>query len=739
MSKRDLERKIREEQEATAHAFQEFIETFQISAATQGKTFVKSGVLNPSKGQEDQCQKGQLYIPKTVFKKDPNTIKNAIECARLLKESKIERTKNQEKPKSNLELLKEELKLRHSVREEKNKDKKEEVVCCSAETENGDPHSTNIFVANLSQKVTENDLMQLFGAYGPLASVKIMWPRGDEKGRNTNCGFVAFMSRKDGERALNDLKHREDMRVGWGKCVEIPSNPIYIPPELLKYHLPPPYSGLPFNAQPIKQPYTEPTTEEEMDDLLYNSVIKVTIPLNKRILMVINRTVEFVAREGPLFEAMIMNREIQNPLYQFLFDNKCATHTYYRWKLYSILHGESPKQWSTKKFRMFERGSIWIPPSIPDYSAGMPESLIKNVQKVDKTLLSDSQANRLIQCIQNLSTTRSSIAEAMIFCLNHQEALHEITCILVDSFKNPNTKPMKKMARLYLVSDILYNSNTKKVKKSETSTYQTEIKDHLTEIFENLKTTWKKITKDVDREQFKWRVQKVLRSWDLWKIYQNDYLSKLENVFSPNKTNEDNEEDNFDEPLDGAAFIKRCTENNPDCTLKVEQRPTATKKKDIDFSSFVPSKWERVDPEEVEAQAMSTQKFYEMERKRQSEGTASKNVLSEHERKRLRKVEIMVMEYREEIESGKRKLKKGINIERELDDYRKYLLKKTKKESPLRDQSLSPVSSASSSDDDAKVSRKLKKELQVPKRKGSNNKEREKSSRSSSSRRHSRK
>lgn len=736
MSKRDLERKIREEQEATAHAFQEFIETFQISSATQGKTFVKSGVLNPNKGQDDQCQKGQLYVPKTVFKKDPNTIKNAIECARLLKESKIERIKNQEKPKSNLELLKEELKLRHSVREEKNKDKKEEVVCCSAETESGDPHSTNLFVANLSQKVTESDLMQLFGAYGPLASVKIMWPRGDEKGRNTNCGFVAFMSRKDGERALNGLKNREDMRVGWGKCVEIPSNPVYIPPELLKFHLPPPYTGLPFNAQPIKQPYNEPTTDEEMDNLLYNSVIKVTIPLNKRILMVVNRTVEFVAREGPMFEAMLMNREIQNPLYQFLFDNKCAAHTYYRWKLYSILHGESPKQWSTKKFRMFECGSIWIPPSIPDYSAGMPESLIKNVQKVDKTLLSDSQANRLIQCIQNLTTARTSIAEAMIFCLNHQEAVHEITCIIVDSFKNPNTKPIKKIARLYLLSDILYNSNTKKIKRSEMSSYQAEIKDHLPGIFENLNKTWKKIAKEGDKEQFKWRVQKVLRSWDLWKIYQNDFLCTLENVFSPSKSNDDNDEDTFgDEPLDGANFIKRCTENNPDCTIQIEQRPK-TKKKEIDFSSFVPSKWERVDPDEVEAQAMSTQKFYEMERKRQSEEATSKNVLSEHERRRLRRVEIMVMEYREEIESGQRKLK-GMNIESELDDYRQYLLKKVKKGSPQRGQSLSPVSSATSSDDDAKLSRKLKKEMQVPKRKGSNNKDREKSR--SSARRHSRK
>jgi len=55
--------------------------------------------------------------------------------------------------------------------------------------------------------MTEEMLMRLFGKYGPLASVKIMWPRTEEeKARNRNCGFVAYMRRKDGEKALNALK-----------------------------------------------------------------------------------------------------------------------------------------------------------------------------------------------------------------------------------------------------------------------------------------------------------------------------------------------------------------------------------------------------------------------------------------------------------------------------------------------------------------------------------------------------
>lgn len=80
--------------------------------------------------------------------------------------------------------------------------------------------------------------------------------------------------------------------------------------------------------------------------------------------------IEFVVREGPMFEAMIMNRELNNPnfryvltgstdcediklkyfqavtvecihqnllIFRFLFENQSPAHVYYRWKLFTIL------------------------------------------------------------------------------------------------------------------------------------------------------------------------------------------------------------------------------------------------------------------------------------------------------------------------------------------------------------------------------------------------------------------
>lgn len=49
--------------------------------------------------------------------------------------------------------------------------------------------------------------MRTFGRFGPIASVKIMWPRTEEEHRRQrNCGFVAFMNRADGQAAKDEMQ-----------------------------------------------------------------------------------------------------------------------------------------------------------------------------------------------------------------------------------------------------------------------------------------------------------------------------------------------------------------------------------------------------------------------------------------------------------------------------------------------------------------------------------------------------
>ncbi len=78
----------------------------------------------------------------------------------------------------------------------------------------------NIFILPVGNfQLSEQYLMELFGRFGPLASVKIMWPRSEEeRARGRNCGFVAFMNRKDGERALSALQGEVNSKVSANNC-----------------------------------------------------------------------------------------------------------------------------------------------------------------------------------------------------------------------------------------------------------------------------------------------------------------------------------------------------------------------------------------------------------------------------------------------------------------------------------------------------------------------------------------
>lgn len=98
----------------------------------------------------------------------------------------------------------------------------------------GDNSTTNLYIGNVNPTVNENDLCDVFAAFGPLASVKIMWPRTDEeRARNRNSGFVAYMNRQDAEIALKSLDGIRikdyEIKLGWAKQVTIPAVPIALP------------------------------------------------------------------------------------------------------------------------------------------------------------------------------------------------------------------------------------------------------------------------------------------------------------------------------------------------------------------------------------------------------------------------------------------------------------------------------------------------------------------------------
>uniref|UniRef100_A0AAR2KSC1 U2 snRNP-associated SURP domain containing n=1 Tax=Pygocentrus nattereri TaxID=42514 RepID=A0AAR2KSC1_PYGNA len=764
------ELKKKEDEKAAAEIYEEFLAAFE-GGEGRVKTFVRGGIANASKEEAASDDKrGKLYKPKSRILEAKSFLPLETPPQFLAFDKRNASKKGEkEKKKSNLELFKEELKQIQEERDERHRlkgrvsrfepvsamegrrssdgssrrNRPSSVLDDSAPGSHdvGDPSTTNLYLGNINPQMNEEMLCQEFGRYGPLASVKIMWPRTDEeRARERNCGFVAFMTRRDAERALKHLNGKMimnfEMKLGWGKGVPIPPHPIYIPPSMMEHTLPPPPSGLPFNAQPkerLKNPNAPmpppPKNKEEFEKTLSQAIVKVVIPTERNLLCLIHRMIEFVVREGPMFEAMIMNREINNPLYRQV----------------SVMLLKSLFVWVYKWFITVViplKEKIWVPIDFQCLLIFEPSHFnpVSRCRERDK----------LEEVLRGLTPRRSDVAEAMLFCLTHADAAEEIVECIAESLSILKTPLPKKIARLYLVSDVLYNSSAK---VSNASYYRKFFEAKLCQIFSDLNATFKTIQGHLQSEHFKQRVMSCFRAWEDWAVYPDPFLIKLQNIFlglvslDPEKetTTEVLPEQPTEqvEDIDGAPIVEEELDGAPledvDGT-PIDGAPLdgAPMMDDLDgvpikgtedeldgvpldgpkpAFKMAPSKWEEVDGAALEAQAVTTSKWEIFDLPEESEKTnesrkthetevketlksvysteqpshsqpikeeyqdsksAKLSEMSEEKRAKLREIELKVMKFQDELESGKRPKKSGQSIQEQVELYRDKLLQREK-------------------------------------------------------------
>ncbi|CAG8458007.1 11129_t:CDS:10 [Scutellospora calospora] len=500
--KEELEQKKKQESEEAAKVYAEFVASFEKDEGG-GKAFVKGEtivpkllfdheVINIKKETPVPTTPPKLYKPQ-AFVPAVTTITEREPTPEIKVEESIDKNEDEDKQeekakkKRNLDSFLEEIKREQEEREDRLRQKHAKLAGAGVSTvgandieigssdefvptsltvkaafedrpgshDTGDPNTTNLYVGNISPEVNEEMLCKEFAKYGPIASVKIMWPRTqEEKDRNRNCGFVSFMDRECAAIALKNMDGREllgyVMRVGWGKAVPIPPQPIYV---LNEGGRPPP-SGLPFNAQMVHaNNYATVPPPGSTTAVLKGPRLEVQVarPEDPQIIKIIHRMVERVVKYGPPFEAIIMDREWNNSKFGFLFNNDSPEHIYYRWRLYSILQGDPKNKWRTEAFHMFNEGPIWVPPEIPfdedaaDELLDSDEEDERERERVPKGTLGPKAKHRLEVMLRKLTYERGAIAKAMTFSIDHSDAADEETPIPI------------KVARLYLVSDILHN------------------------------------------------------------------------------------------------------------------------------------------------------------------------------------------------------------------------------------------------------------------------------------------
>lgn len=201
----------------------------------------------------------------------------------------------------------------------------------SGSYDNGDPTTTNLYVGYIAPTVTEEKLQELFQRYGPINSVKIMWPRTDEeRARKRNCGFVSFVSRDAANEARGDLNGYElegmELAVGWGKAVKINATPV--PPVVVmqqertsggKWDMAPPSIVAPvagskpqskwdMQSQPPAILHTQSVASRF--DKTRDAHIQVAYPKNPRMREIIDLLAFYVAGDGEAFEQVSFYIEI---------------------------------------------------------------------------------------------------------------------------------------------------------------------------------------------------------------------------------------------------------------------------------------------------------------------------------------------------------------------------------------------------------------------------------------------
>ncbi|TKY45633.1 U2 snRNP-associated SURP motif-containing protein [Spatholobus suberectus] len=524
------------------------------------------------------------YAPSEAFSRELNIcaiyVPSFIPPPMATKGKESERKKEEEKPKEkekgksrNIDHFMEELKHEQEMRERRNQEREHWRDGRHAEHstssrfdelpddfdpsgklpgsfDDGDPQTTNLYVGNLSPKVDENFLLRTFGRFGPIASVKIMWPRTEEeRRRQRNCGFVAFMNRADGQAAKTKCKvgtnicagvvvYEYELKIGWGKSVALPSQALPAPPPghmairskegitgstvILSGPSGPPVSSVPNqNSELVLTP--------NVPDIM------VTPPEDEHLRHVIDTMALYVLDGGCAFEQAIMERGRGNPLFNFLFVLGSKEHTYYVWRLYSFAQGDTLQRWRTEPFIMITGSGRWIPPPLPtskspelEKESGSTHAGGRSRRVEPERTLTDVQRDEFEDMLRALTLERSQIKEAMGFSLDNADAAGEIVEVLTESLTLKETPIPTKIARLMLVSDILHNSSAP---VRNASAYRTKFEATLPDIMESFNDLYRSIMGRITAEALKERVLKVLQVWADWFLFSDGYVNGLRATF----------------------------------------------------------------------------------------------------------------------------------------------------------------------------------------------------------------
>jgi U2-associated protein SR140 len=395
---------------------------------------------------------------------------------------------------------------------------------------------------------------------GELYSVKIMYPRtAEERSRNRHSGFVCFCFRQDAQDAITACNERDvfskghRLQMNWGRRVEMHGR------------------GQPavasFSSRNASSGNHQLTVSSQFDpNIDGNTAIRVQAPSDPQRWQLISTVASFVAKDGYQLEQYLIKKHQSNLARELDFlvhilpslnHRNHDEHIFYKWRVYSFAQGDSWHIWRTDPFQLIRGGSYWIPPPLEldaarrEQEAKRAEQQELDTQKQQRrlrsrqlNLLTGSQieqshfnnSNKLSQddlrefyrlTRDELCCSRESISQAMSFCYEKSAAADQVSSLLKDLMLERciDDKDMDLVtARLFLLSDVLFNSQQPGVKNA--FRYRDSIERMAPDVFDALYTYGQGLGR-MTLSKLARVIRNVLLAWKEWEVFHTPFLDEL--------------------------------------------------------------------------------------------------------------------------------------------------------------------------------------------------------------------
>eukprot|EP01130_Rhizamoeba_saxonica_P012847 TRINITY_DN545_c0_g1_i1.p1 TRINITY_DN545_c0_g1~~TRINITY_DN545_c0_g1_i1.p1 ORF type:complete len:347 (-),score=74.48 TRINITY_DN545_c0_g1_i1:762-1802(-) len=170
-----------------------------------------------------------------------------------------------------------------------------------------------IKISGLDSKITEDTLEGEYSNYsGNPVNTRIVYSS------NHNIGYITCRNMKDAQKAIDRMNNK----ILYGKMI-----------------------------------YVTLERDDEKDDRR----ILVKFPPEKE-MKIIDHTAKFVMQNGSAFEGFLMNAKRNDIRFSFLYNVSSPSNIYYKWRVYSLLQGDTLNLWRLCPFQLFHGGPEWIPP-----------------------------------------------------------------------------------------------------------------------------------------------------------------------------------------------------------------------------------------------------------------------------------------------------------------------------------------------------------------------------------------